>query len=191
MRTKIAKQYASGLFELAKELQAIDVIQADLEAVVAIVREHPEIRHFVNQPRIPIDKKKALFAEVYKVIIKTVNPVQTDHRQLVQDFVNLLLDKGRVQHLQRILNEYERLMRDYRDILLAHVVTAVDLETDLADKLTKKLEALTGKKIELAHEVDPGILGGMILRIKDWQIDGSVSSGLNRLRDNILAAKPA
>ncbi len=189
MRTKIAKQYANGLFRLALELNAIDIIHDDLATIVETVDEHSDVKHFLNLPRIPIHKKKDLVDSLYNVLLKTVNPDKKDHRTVVVDFIKLLLDKGRMLHLPQIFDEFEHLMRVYRDIVLAHVTTAVELAEDLEQKLIKKLESLTGKHIELKKEVDPGILGGVVLRIQDLQVDGSVSSGLGRLRENILAAK--
>ena len=90
MRQKIAKQYAGGLFELAQELDAIDIIHDDLMAAVSISDEHPEIRHFLNQPRIPTAKKKALVDELAQVVQKSVNPDVTENRHVVQDFLKLL-----------------------------------------------------------------------------------------------------
>jgi F-type H+-transporting ATPase subunit delta len=103
----------------------------------------------------------------------------------VRNFVLLLTRRRRIRLLPRIYEEFGQLANEYRGIVVAEVTSAVPL--DDADKavIIRQLSELTGRRAILRTQVDPSILGGLIVRIGDKLIDGSLRTRLERLRETL------
>ena len=108
---------------------------------------------------------------------------------LTLNLLNLLVDKRRAGVLPQVYEEYERLVRSFQNIALATAVTAVPLDAAQQAALERSLEARTGKDIELKTEVDPAVMGGVLVRIGDTVLDGTVRGKLERLREQLLARR--
>lgn len=187
MKTKVAKIYARALFDAAREADALDVIRDELDAVVQIGSDSKELKKFLDLPQVPAGTKKKVIDQIFDQFAQSLTADQRKHVGLVQNFVKLLIDKGRQGLLPQIFGEFNKLVDDYKGILETDVTTAIPLDSDLEDALKKKLEKLTNRKITLRKRVDPEILGGVVLRIRDMQIDGSVANGMRQLKETLLA----
>ena len=126
----------------------------------------------MQSPQVPTQEKKAL---IHKVLDGQVEPV------LVQ-FLELLLDKDRMVHLADIHVEFGSLAEAHQGYRRAVAVTAIPLADDLAQQLTERLEALSGQKIILEKKVDPAVLGGVCVTMGDQIYDGTLRTGLDRMR---------
>ncbi|OQY26983.1 MAG: ATP synthase F1 subunit delta [Candidatus Cloacimonetes bacterium 4572_55] len=188
MNTKLAKIYAKALFDAAVAAGDLNAVLDDLQLVVSIGASSEELRHFLNLPQIPTNAKKNAIHRIFEKINKYTIKGQRRQIELVQNFVILLIDKARQYLLPQILTEFNNLVDEYKGILEVYVTTAIPLSTPIERRLTKKLEKLTSKRIVLHKKVNSNILGGVILRIKDLQIDGSIASGLRQLRDKIVVS---
>ena len=106
--------------------------------------------------------------------------------QLV-NLVGLLVDRRAVSLLSSISDEYDRLLDAKRGIVRALVTSATELTDPEASAVRERIEAMTGSRIELRREVDPGLIGGLTVRVGDELIDASVRGRLERLRHQLLA----
>jgi F-type H+-transporting ATPase subunit delta len=173
----VSRRYAAALFGLAQRTGTINEIDNDLTAVAKAYREVRSFRAVLGDPDLPEAKKKDALNAVFKGRIG----------ETTLTFLNLLLDKRRFDELPEIQTEYDRLALTTQNIARATIVSAVPLSKSEADALVKSLEGKTGKRIELTAEVDPSVIGGVLVRIGDTVYDGTVRGNLERLRARLLA----
>ena len=128
-------------------------------------------------PSIPLETRLATAEKTFGKLVgkKTLN------------LIGLLLRRGRIEELPRLAAEFRRLDDERQGITHATATSASPLTKDEVAALTKRLEQYTGGRIELDLEVDPSLLGGLVVRVGDRQIDGSVRSRLERLRNQLVS----
>jgi F-type H+-transporting ATPase subunit delta len=105
----------------------------------------------------------------------------------VLNLVKLMLRRGRIDQLPRVSAEFRRLDNARQGIVPATATTAAPLSQDDVRALVGRLEQMTGGRIELALQVDPSLLGGLVVRVGDRLIDGSVRGRLERLRNQLVS----
>jgi len=171
--TQGARRYAQAIFEIAQEGEQFDTWLSQLQAVSVALRE-PRVARFLENPDISFAKKQPIIAQS----LKEMHP-------MVVNFVYLLTQRGRLGLLPQVTSEFERMVNDRRGIQVAEVTTAVPLEPLQVATITRRLEEMTGKKIILHQKVDPQILGGLVARVGDMMIDGSLRGRLEGLRAQI------
>ena len=174
--TTAARRYAQAVFAIAKDQNRLDGWDADL-ATIAEALQQPELRAALESVKAPFAAKQELVRTVFG---ETIDP-------LAQNFLLLLVQRGRLHLLDDIIALYRELVDEERGIARARVTTAVPLDDEERDRVAERLAALTGKEIRLETAVDPSILGGLIARIGDKLIDGSARTRLIALRQRLVA----
>jgi F-type H+-transporting ATPase subunit delta len=171
--TRVARRYAQAAFEVARERGHVDRWLAELERLVGLL-DGTEAGAFLAAPQVPFEAKQEF-----------VEQILDDFLPEVRNFVLLLTRRRRIRLLPRIYEEFGRLANEYRGIVVAEVTSAVPL--DDADKavIIRQLSELTGRRVILRTQVDPAILGGLIVRMGDKLIDGSLRTRLERLRETL------
>ena len=101
------------------------------------------------------------------------------------NFLKIILDKRRTHDLKAIVKKYVQLVNAHNNIVEGKVTTAIRLKNEDKMHLEKKLSTMTGKNIQLKNEVDPSIIGGILVRIGDKVIDGTIQSRLNELQKDL------
>lgn len=172
----IARRYAGALFQAARDADAVDRVESDLGLVTYTAEANPSLREVFLHPVVPPDRKKEIVAEIFQAKIE----------DLTLRFLYLLIDKRREEILEEVEREYVRLANDYRGVIPAMVTTAVPLTADEKSRLAAKLGEWLGKKVELHLSEDQSLIGGVLVRIEDTVIDGSVRGYLEVLRDKLL-----
>ncbi len=169
-----ARRYAQAVFEIARERDSFDRWQEDLQALAGIA-SHPELAALLRNPRLPVDAKRQLLREALsRAGEEAVN------------LATLLVARGNLEALAGpIAAEYLRRLDEARGIVHAEVLTAVELEPAEETRITQDLAEATGKEVRLERRVDPSIVGGMVIRIGDQVVDGSISSRLKGLQRNL------
>jgi len=167
-----AKRYAKALHELAQEKDMLKQIEEELSAVVEAMQNVKELHNVIYNPRVREKDKKAILRQIFEGQVSTVT----------LNFLCLLVDKHRENLIESILTQYIEMANETLGIVKAVVKTAVPLNASQIDRISDKLCAMTGKKITLSTEVDKSIIGGVVIRIGDEIIDGSVAHKLERLR---------
>ncbi len=105
----------------------------------------------------------------------------------VQNLIQLLLRRGRIEELPRVAAQFRRLDDERQGITHATATSAAALTQDEVRALTERLEQSTGGRIELNVQIDPSLLGGLVVRVGDRLIDGSVRGRLERLRNQLIS----
>lgn len=176
----VARRYARALYELAAEGGAAVRVEEELSGVAERLRQQPDFARLLASPLVPVEEKKAALRAA---LAGVVSP-------LVLDFLLLLVEKQRERVLPAVAQELRRLVMAAERVADAELVLAAPLAQPELDRMAAQLEQATGRRVRLTSRVDPALIGGMVLRIGDRKIDGSLRGRLTRLRA-FLAAAPA
>ena len=166
--TQIAKNYADALYELARDEGLDEQIYAQLREIQALMEENPDYVRLLSAPNLPKPERLAALDEAFSGRV---------HPYLLS-FLKLLCERGHIRELKDCAIQYRRRRNADLGILDAVAITAVPLRAELREKLRARLQALTGKQIELQYRVDPGVLGGIRLEYDGKALDGTVRSRL-------------
>lgn len=175
-QSAVARRYVGALFQTAAQIGVIDKVESDLGLITYSLKNIPRFAEVIEHPMIPPERKKAIVADIFN------NKIE----QVTLNFLYLIIDKQRESILPEVEQEFVRLANDLRGIEPVMVTAAVPLTPDERTALQVKLEKLTGKKVELHITEDPSLIGGLVLRIGDTVIDGSVQGYLESLRSRLL-----
>jgi F-type H+-transporting ATPase subunit delta len=130
----------------------------------------------LNNPLYPLDVRQ-------KVMAKIAESVQAD--AIMTSFLNLLVEKKRADILPDIAMEMQVMVDKDQNISHGSIISAIELDQTLLDKIQATLEKLTGNKVILETQVDPSIIGGIIAKVGDLVLDGSIKTQLNGLKESI------
>lgn len=178
--TRAAHRYAGALFRVARNHNAVEPIATDLNAVVAMMQETPKLLQVLSHPRITQTRKK----EVAQAIFGTLN-------EEVSGFMRLLIERDRVDLITFIVRDFGHLVDEWKHEADAEAVSAVPLTQEQQNALVQRLESATGYKVRLKTRVDPSMIGGLTVRVGDRLFDGSVTTQLQSMRDNLKRVRVA
>ncbi|NMC81405.1 MAG: ATP synthase F1 subunit delta [Armatimonadetes bacterium] len=176
--SRVARRYATALFHAAEKAGVLDNVKADLALIDGFLRDHPEVGLALKAPRIPADRKKAVFHSLLAEQIR---------EPLTLRFVNLLVDKNREAAIPDVVLAFTKLDEESRGVVSAKVSTALPMDEDQAGRMKQSLDALTGKDVRLEFTVDPNLIGGVTVHIGDTVLDGSVKGYLEQFGRQIRA----
>jgi F-type H+-transporting ATPase subunit delta len=171
-----ARRYAEAAFEVALADDALDAWDADL-AYAAGVLGLADVAQIVGSPAVPLGARTRLLASLLE------GRVQPGALRLV----DLLVSRGRAGALPRVSDEFHRLVNAHRGIVMATVTSAVPLTGDENAAIRARVEAMAGASVELQTLVDPALIGGVTIQVRDQLLDASVHGRLERLRDQLHA----
>lgn len=173
----IARRYARALFELAQEADRTDKVEQDLEGFVEGIHQVPEVWRSLTNPGFSRGERR----EVLDKMLPYFSLEAT-----TGNFLRLLIDKGRVDHLDAIAREYRGLNDEHQKRVRARVRSAMTLgDADLA-RLEDLLQQVTGRTVLLEHEVDDGLIGGMVTEVGGLVFDGSLRTQLRRIKERLV-----
>lgn len=175
-QTILARRYAKALFSLGKEQGKYESYNDALSAIAALYEESPEIGDSLTNPLYPLEARQ-------KVMARIGEAVSAD--KMLAAFLNLLVEKHRAGILPDIAQEMQIMVDREQGISHGSVVSAVELDTALLGKIQETLEKITGNKVTLETGVDPSIIGGIIAKVGDLVLDGSIKTQLNGLKESI------
>lgn len=173
----VARVYAEALLDMAKGREELSRIVDDLAAVHGLWGDAEGFRRFFCTPRLdPANKKRILDAAL-----------GTRLGRPVLGLLHVLIDKRREPVLDNIIAQFEK----YRDLregrTHAHLTSARPLDRDQVDSLKGEIERISGKKVIVHEKVDPRVLGGLVVRVGDYVLDGTLRRRLERLRRTVVA----
>lgn len=163
--------YGQGLYALAREEALEDVILQELTVLKTAFAEQPDFLKLLASSNVPKEERLEIIDGSFRGKVHTY----------VLNFLKLLTEKG---YITRFLDACEAFREQYnqdKGILQVRAVSAFALTNEQKEKLTDKLETITGKKICLACKVDPSVLGGIRLNYGGIQVDGTVQSRLQAM----------
>jgi F-type H+-transporting ATPase subunit delta len=175
MANLVAKRYASALFELSKEADIVATHQQQLEFILSIFEQNKELKTVLAHPKVTETEKKELLNSVLSKFAD----------RLIGNFFSILIDKNRQGNIQDIIKEYIILADDYNNVERTLVVSVLPLEQSELEKLTVKLSKMFNKNIVITNKVDKSILGGLLVKVGDRVIDGTLRGKINALRGEL------
>ncbi len=172
----ISRRYGRAMFELAKTENKVEKFLEQLKEIKNVSINNPELVKIFTHPKISLVEKLKLVDDVFA----------TGFDNEVRDFLKLLLSKDRIDQVVKMIDDYEELYYDYKNIVLVKVTTASVLEEPEMKALNLRLEEVLGKKVIIKSEVDSAIIGGMLISTKEKVIDATVRGELSKIRENLL-----
>lgn len=175
---RVAKRYAAALFGIARRDEILDAVTQDVALIERFIAEVPYLRAVLLQPLVSESKKDKVATDAFgdRVTATSLN------------FVKLLIRKRREDLIDECIREYRALVAEAQNRADAVAVSAVPFTPEQTAQLTQSLERLTGKNVHLTTEIDPHMLGGVIVRLGDTIIDGSIRGRLARLEQHLMGA---
>lgn len=170
---KVAKRYATALYNEASRNETVEAVEADLQAISNLLHNGTEFRDFLFTPHLAREKKVEIAEKLFSDRITA----------LTMQFLRLLLEKRRENEFDTIRDEYVSLRRAHSNVIFAEVISAEPLDAKHREALEKKLADKSGKRIEAAYDVDPSLLGGVRVAYGNYVLDGTVRGSLRRLKD--------
>jgi len=169
---EVVSPYAEALMAIAKDNDLAESLGEDAGALLSLLTSSDELTQFLNSPLISGTAKKGVLNELVR---DTVHPVMLN-------FLMLLVDRGRILLLADILKQYQALLRDLKQTVLAEVTAAVELSEAQQDALRQRVIEMTGaRQAELTIEIDPELLGGVIIKVGSQVVDASLRGQLRRI----------
>lgn len=174
---EIAQVYARSLFDVASEQGNVEVVREQLGQLADALDENQDLRLFCFSPYFSSEEKK----RGLQAAISDVDPA-------VERFLMLLVENERLPLIGRIRREYDRLCDQAEDLLAVTVTSAVALDPAVISRLVEQISEQTGSRVELTEEVDPAIVGGVVLRVGNSILDASIRNRLENLRTEVARA---
>ncbi|NJN85175.1 MAG: F0F1 ATP synthase subunit delta [Leptolyngbyaceae cyanobacterium SL_7_1] len=170
--TEIVEPYAQALMSLAQSSDLVDRLGEDMGALQQLLTDSEELRQFIATPLVKAEQKKAVLRQVVR---EQVHPYTLN-------FLMLLVDRGRIGFLASVARQYQTLLRQLRQTVLAEVISAVELNDGQKDAVRQKVKDLVGaNEVELDTQVDPDLIGGVIIKIGSQIFDASLRGQLRRI----------
>jgi ATP synthase F1 delta subunit len=172
-----ARVYAEALFEAGEDKGKIDPLQAQLAQFADAVDGDRELQIFLFSPYLSSNDK-----------VEGLRRAVTGAEPEFSNFLELLVEKGRMPEIFRIRREFDELWKKANRRLDVTVTSAIELDPGVVGKIGEEVERQTGEKVELSSEVDGGILGGIVLRVGNMVLDASIRARLEKLRKSVASA---
>ncbi len=172
----VSRRYAKALILIGQEDGQAEQYNAELESVVGLFDTQDGFELALTNPLFnKNDRKKVLEAVL----------AATDLSAIMKSFLILLFDKGRIGFLREIASYYKDLADELKGVVKASIVSATELSSDAVNKIKEALSAKTGKDIVLNVEQDSSLIGGVVSKIGDLVLDGSVKTQLKNMRETL------
>ncbi|RJP18365.1 MAG: ATP synthase F1 subunit delta [Candidatus Abyssobacteria bacterium SURF_5] len=168
----IVSAYAESLFRVASAEGVADRVEEELHEVERLYEKNYEVKEFIHNPHVRTEGKKDALADLLR---DKISRILLNHLYLVVD-----QDRGRL--LPKIAEEYYRMVSEIRAKVTAEVTTAFPVTDGMLDELARELRRLTKKDVHLRTRVDESIIGGVIVRVGDKVLDGSVRKKLSQIK---------
>ena len=176
-----AIRYARALFDVALKEGDIQQVGRDIREFSEMISSNEALGRVLSNPAIPVQKKRAVVHEL-SARAGTLSPI-------VSKLLALLADRDRLLLLADIVRSYENRLMEHAQVVRAEVVTAIALPSDRLRALQEGLSRATGRQVQLENRVDPSIVGGAVARVGSTVYDGSVTTQLDKLRQQLIAAE--
>ena len=175
LKGAIARRYAGAIFDIGMKQNTLDRTLEDVQEIAKLFSIR-KLAYLLREPNIPAERKETAIRQglASKVLPTSLN------------LALLVVLRGLVDLMPNIARELNQLVLDYKNEATAEVTTATQLDVSTQSQVQHALERMTGKKIVLETRVQPDILGGVVARVGDQVIDGSVERRLKLLQQQLL-----
>jgi F-type H+-transporting ATPase subunit delta len=174
---EIAAVYARSLFEVASEQEKIDDIREQLGEFADALADSQELQVFFFSPYFSTEEKKQGLDKA----VSGADPV-------LINFLQLLIEKHRMPVIFRARRIYDSMWEEKNRLLPVQVTSAVELDSEIVERIGDRIAEQTGRKVELSAHVEPDILGGIVVRVGNSILDASIRNRLEQLRKQVARA---
>ncbi|HEX6119688.1 MAG TPA: F0F1 ATP synthase subunit delta [Dongiaceae bacterium] len=169
----LAQRYAAALLELAEDKRAIDAVSGDLAALARMIADSADLRKLIQSPLMQRTEQMRAIVAVAKA---------AGLGELTQRFVGLVATNRRLFALPGIIKAFQKMLADKRGEVAAEVTASHALTDAQKAAVSDAIKRVVGGKVSIDMKVDPGLLGGLIVRVGSRMIDGSVKTKLQKLQ---------
>jgi F-type H+-transporting ATPase subunit delta len=175
-RMTIARRYARALLLVGKEDGQAETYRKELARFSALMASEKNLERAITNPLYETEKRRHVLAAVLD---------KAGYSSTMKSFLLLLFDKRRIGFLSAIDELYRKLADELKGLARASLVSAAELSNETVEKIRIALSKMTGKDVVLAVERDSGLIGGIVTRIGDLVLDGSIKTQLLNLKESL------
>ena len=168
----LAGRYATALFQLASERGALDQVESDLGAIEQVLDQNPDLARLLKSPVVSRDEHE-----------RALRSLGESHSldEVTRNFLGVLAQKRRLAALPGVARDFKAMLAERRGQQTAEVVSAVPLTPGQLDELKASVGRYAGRDVSLTTSVDPGLMGGLVVRVGSRMIDASLKTKLHQL----------
>jgi F-type H+-transporting ATPase subunit delta len=175
--TALARRYAAALVDIGKEDNAYDKYGKELRDIYAVFAGSPVLYKVLLNPMYKLEERVALSVKVAEAIGASV---------IVTRFLSVLVEARNIKLLDAICASYARLEDELAGRVRATVSAASELDEELMNSIKDKLKAETKKDVVVTFEKNPALIGGVVIRLGNTVLDGSIKSQLDNMKEKLL-----
>ncbi len=177
MAKLVSQTYGEALFEVAMEEQKADIFLKEAQDILTTLEQNPELDKLMKHPKVSKTDKEQVIENIFKGQIS----------EEMLGFMKLVVNKERYNELPKIFRYLVDRIKEAKKIGVAFVTTAVELTEEKKQSVKQRLLQTTQyKEMEMHYSVDEGLIGGMVIRIKDRVVDSSVRTQLEEMKKQLL-----
>ena len=176
MAKLVTKTYADALFMLAMEEDKVDELYSEVRTLIGILDENPDLARVMSHPSVDKNEKIDVINNIFSGRVCAE----------LCGLLNQIVVNGRYEEIDGILAKFVQMVKEYKKIGVAYIVTPTDLSDAQKDRIRQKLlDSTDYVEMEMNYEIDPSLIGGMRIRIGDRVVDSSISTKLNELAKSL------
>lgn len=172
----ISRRYAKALMLIGTDDRQAETYKDELQGVVKVLDSEKTFEEWMNNPLYAAEDRK-------RVLLAVINKMELS--DIVKSFLVLLFEKRRFDHVRGITEYYQKLVDEYKGIVRADVVSATVLSDDAVEKIRVSLSRMTGKEVILDIKQDETLIGGVVTRVGDIVLDGSIKTQLENMKESL------
>ena len=172
-----AHRYAQALFEIARDMHKDEEIEAALEALSASLRQSPELEKSLANPALKVEEKRRFFQRLYQE--------RSPLNEVLLNFFTVLFEKGRFYLVHDIAVFFKRIADEAQGQGTAEIRSAVALRPEAQKLIVNRLEKLAGYKITVSSVVDPSLIGGVLVKVRNNVIDDTVKNKIQLFKKEL------
>lgn len=172
----IANRYARALAEVSFKLGQHEAVERELEQFGQLLDGNRELSAFYEDPAVGAARKKAATSQLL---------ARLGFCKTAGNFIHVLVERNRMGHFNQMLQAFRQAIRDRLGIVEVGVTTSTEIGQVLREQLSRAMEQVSGKRVQLRFRIDPRILGGVVTRVGDTIYDGSVRQQLQQMKERL------
>lgn len=175
MAELVSRTYSQAIFDVAIEDNCLKEVKQDFDLVAGVLIDYPEYFSILKSPKVSLDEKKAIIVEAF----------QNKISEPLLNFLKIIVDKKRTSEILEIKEAFDARIVEHNNIAYATIESVVPLDDAQVESIKLKLKQITGKDVEIDMQINKDLLGGVVVKIGDRIIDGSVRYKLEGMLESL------
>ncbi|MGL5312113.1 MAG: F0F1 ATP synthase subunit delta [Peptostreptococcaceae bacterium] len=175
MISVVAERYAEALFQVGEETNSTTKLYEELNAVVDILKSNKDFFNVLKSPLVGKGEKRDLVEKVLGAELSSN----------LKNFLKIMIDKDRMTAIEAVLKSFKTLLNEKNNIIEGIAITAIAMSQDELKELEAKLSSKYNKNVTLENKVDESVLGGVLVRLGNEEIDGTVKTRLAKMKESL------